>query len=117
MPRPPNSWHWYLAKRLLPKVRMNDKQHGQIANLTQTRDALVKLRTVLKDKVNIMLSAPGINLAKDVLSSERKLDEVLTFPFDELVPVEPQVIVAKIRSLNQSIRDLDQSIAEEGSTL
>jgi len=27
------------------------------------------------------------------------------------------VIVAKIRSLNQSIRDLDQSIAEEGSTL
>jgi hypothetical protein len=32
----------YLAKRLLPKVRMKDKQHGQIASLTQTRDALVK---------------------------------------------------------------------------
>ena len=35
----------YLAKGLLPEVRMKDKQHSQIASLTQTRDALVKLRT------------------------------------------------------------------------
>lgn len=107
----------YLEKGLLPEVRMKDKQHGQVASLTQTRDALVKLRTALKNKVNNILSARGINLAKEALSSEKKLDEVLTLPFDELVRVELRVIVAQIRSLNQSIRELEKTIAEEGSKL
>jgi hypothetical protein len=103
------------TKGSLPEVRMKDKQHGQIASLTQTRDTLVKPRTVLKNKVNNILSGHGINLAKEALSSEKKLDEVLTLPFEELV--ELRVIVAQIRSLNQSIRELDQTIAEEGSKL
>jgi transposase len=107
----------YLAKGLLPEVRMKDQQHGQMASLTQTRDALVKLRTTLKNKVNNILSARGINLAKEALSSEKKLDEVLALPFDELVGIELRVIVGQIRSLNQSIRALDQTIAEEGSKL
>ena len=38
----------YLSKGLLPEVRMKDKEHGQLASLTQTRDTLVKLRTALK---------------------------------------------------------------------
>ena len=33
----------YLSKELLPEVRMKDKEHGQLASLTQTRDTLVKL--------------------------------------------------------------------------
>ena len=60
----------YLSKGLLPEVRMKDKEHGQLASLTQTRDTLVKLRTALKNKVNNILSARGINLAKEALSSE-----------------------------------------------
>jgi transposase len=49
----------YLAKGLLPEVRMKDQQHAQVASLTQTRDRLVKLRTALKNKVNNLLSARG----------------------------------------------------------
>jgi transposase len=107
----------YLAKGLLPEVRLKDKQHGQVASLTQTRDTLVKLRTALKNKVNNILSARGINLAKETLSSEKKLDEVLALPFEELTRIELRVIIGQIRSLNQSIRELDQTIAEEGSKL
>lgn len=107
----------YLAKGLLPEVRMKDKQHGQIASLAQTRDTLVKLRTALKNKVNNILSAQGINLAKEALSSEKKLDEVLALPFAELVRIELRVIVAQIRSLNQSIRELETTMAEEASKL
>jgi transposase len=40
----------YLSKDMLPEVRMKDKEHGQLASLTQTRDTLVKLRTALKNK-------------------------------------------------------------------
>ncbi len=50
---------------------MKDKEHGQLASLTQTRDTLVKLRTALKNKLNNILSARGINLPKEALSSEK----------------------------------------------
>jgi transposase len=30
----------YLSKNMLPEVRMKDREHGQLASLTQTRDTL-----------------------------------------------------------------------------
>src|SRR5712664_4368413 len=107
----------YLSKELLPEVRMKDKQHGQLASLTQTRDTLVKQRSALKNKVNNILSARGLNLAKEALSSEKKLAEVLELPFDEIVRIELRVIVEQIRSLNKSIAELEKTIGEEGSKL
>jgi transposase len=107
----------YLSKGLLPEVRMKDKQHGQLASLTQTRDTLVKLRTALKNKVNNILSARGINLPKEGLSSEKKLAEVLSLPFDEIVVLELRVIVDQIRGLNKSIAELEKTISDEGSKL
>jgi transposase len=65
----------YLEKDLLPEVRMKDKTQAQLASLTQTRDTLVKLRTALKNKINNILSAQGIHLEKEALSSEKKLKE------------------------------------------
>jgi transposase len=107
----------YLSKDLLPEVRMKDKQHGQLASLTQTRDTLVKLRTALKNKVNNMLSARGMNLPKETLSSEKKLNEILALPFDALVQLELRILIEQIRSLNKSIAELEKTIAEEGSQL
>lgn len=107
----------YLSKDLLPEVRMKDKEHGQLASLTQTRDTLVKLRTALKNKVNNMLSARGINLPKESLTSEKRLQEVVSLPFDEIVCIELRVIVDQIRSLNNSIAELEKTISDEGSKL
>lgn len=107
----------YLSKGLLPEVRMKDKEHGQLASLTQTRDTLVKLRTALKNKVNNILAARGLNLAKEALSSEKKLDEVLSLPFEEIVRIELRVIIEQIRSLNKSIAELERTIDDAGSKL
>jgi transposase len=107
----------YLSKDLLPEVRMKGKEHGQLASLTQTRDTLVKLRTALKNKTNNILSARGMNLPKEALSSEKRLNEVLALPFDPLVQIELRVIVEQIRSLNKSIAELEKTIAEEASKL
>ena len=93
----------YLEKDLLPEVRMKDKTQAQLASLTQTRDTLVKLRTSLKNKIDNILSAHGINLAKEALSSEKKLNEVLAMKFDPMVKIELEVIVEEIRSLNQKV--------------
>jgi transposase len=107
----------YLEKDLLPEVRMKDKTQAQLASLTQTRDTLVKLRTSLKNKVNNILSAHGINLEKEALSSEKKLQEVLAMQFEPMVQIELEVIVDEIRSLNQRVAKLEKTIAEQGSKL
>lgn len=107
----------YLAKDLLPEVRMKEKTEAQIASLTQTRDTLVKLRTALKNKVNNILAAHGINLAKEALSSEKALSSVLEMRFDEMVELELQVIVEQIRGLNRSIEKLEQTIKDRGQKL
>jgi len=107
----------YLSKGLLPEVRMKNKQQARVASLTQTRDTLVKQRSALKNKVNNILSAQGLNLPKEALSSEKRLDEVLSLPFDELLLVELRVMVDQIRSLNKSTAELDQAIAKASSEL
>jgi transposase len=83
----------YLEKDLLPEVRMKDKRQAQLVSLTQTRDTLVKLRTSLKNKINNLLSAHGINLTKEALSSKRALNGVLALSFDAMVQLELRVIV------------------------
>src|SRR5918912_4357971 len=89
----------YLEKDLLPEVRMKGRTQAQLASLTQTRDTLVKLRTALKNKINNILSAHGINLEKEALSSEKKLREILAMQFDPMIQIELKVIVEQIRSL------------------
>src|SRR5260370_28146008 len=107
----------YLEKDLLPEVRMKDKTQAQLASLTQTRDTLVKLRTSMKNKINNILSAHGINLQREALSSEKKLNEVLAMKFDPMVKIELEVLVEEIRSLNEKIARLEKAIAGEGSKL
>ena len=106
----------YLAKDLLPEVRMKDKTQAQIASLTQTRDTMVKLRTALKNKVNNVCSAHGVNLNKESLASEKGLRAVLEMRFDTLVNLELKIIIEQIRSLNQSIAELEQTIGKEGQS-
>ena len=107
----------YLAKDLLPEVRMKDKTQAQIASLTQTRDTMVKLRTALKNKVNNLCSAHGVNLNKESLASQKGLRAVLEMRFDPLVNLELKIIIDQIRSLNQSIAELEQAIGKEGQKL
>jgi len=107
----------YLAKDLLPEVRMKDKTQAQIASLTQTRDTMVKLRTALKNKINNLCSAHGVNLNKEALGSEKGLRAVLEMRFDGLVNLELKIIVEQIRSLNKSIAELEETIAKEGQNL
>ena len=44
----------FLSKCMVPEIRMKDKKTAQIKSLVQTRDKLVKLRTVLKNKIKAL---------------------------------------------------------------
>lgn len=107
----------FLSKGLLPEVRLKDKVHAQVASLCQTRDKLVKLRTVLKNKINNIMASRGICLKKESLSSEKGLKKVLEMRVDEIIHVELEVIVEQIRSLNEGIKKLEVQICDEGKKL
>jgi transposase len=107
----------FLSKDMLPEVRMKDPEHAEMASLAQTRDTLVKSRTALKNKVNNLLSARGVNLAKESLASDKGLREVLGMYFGSTVDFELQVLVDQIRSLNQSIAKIEKAISEQGPKL
>jgi transposase len=107
----------YLAKDLLPEVRMKEPNQRNMAHLAQTRDLLVKQRSALKTKINNLLSAEGINLKKEALSSNKALDRVLAMPLSPVLAAEARVLVAQIRSLTGSIAELEDLIEEEGPKL
>ena len=107
----------FLSKGLLPEVRMKDKQHAELASLTQTRDALVKQRTALKNKVNNLLSSQGVNLKKEALASDKGLQNVLGMKFSPLMEIELQILVEQIRAINASVAKLESTIKEEGAKL
>jgi transposase len=96
---------------------MKSKQHAEVASLTQTRDTMVKQRSALKNKINNLLSARGLNLRKEALSSEKTLAEVLLLPFDPIVRIELGVLADQIRGLNKSIAELGEALAEASSKL
>jgi transposase len=107
----------YLSKGLLPEVRMKDREHRNMSHLAQTRDLLVKQRSALKGKINNLLSAEGINLKRETLSSQKALARVLALPLSPILATEVRVLVAQIRSLTGSIAELEDVIEEEGPKL
>ena len=107
----------FLEKDMLPEVRMKDDLQAKISSLTQTREKLVQLRTILKNKVNNLLAANFIVLKREELSTETGLRKALSFHFDPITDTEMFVVVEQIRSLNQSIEKLDKAIEDHGSKM
>jgi transposase len=66
---------------------------------------MVKLRTALKNKVNNLCSAHGVNLNRESLASEKGLN------------LELKIFINRIGSLNRSIAELEETIGQEGQKL
>lgn len=107
----------YLSKRMLPEVRMKEKSHSQINSIANTRDKLVKLRTILKNKIHNILSSHGIVSKKEDFTSEKGLTRVLEYEVDEAAKVELEVIVEQIRHLNEGIKKLENEMTGRGENL
>ena len=103
----------YLEKDLLPEVRMKPKQNRELMHLAETRDLLVKQRSALKGKINMQ----GIELKREALSSKIALARVLALPVSGMVQLELRVLVGQIRTLSESIAELEERLEEEGQQL
>lgn len=108
---------FFLSKGMLPRARMKTKKNAQINSLSATRDKLVKLRTVLINKIHNIFNAHGLKLKKESLASDKGLKRILGYEFDGIVQFEISILVEQIRSLNEGIKKLDDEISEQGQKL
>ena len=83
----------FLEKDMLPEVRVKDDLQAKISSLTQTREKLVQLRTILKNKANNLLAANFIVLKQEKLSTETGLRKALSSHFDLIADTEMFVVV------------------------
>ncbi|HEV8416850.1 MAG TPA: hypothetical protein VGQ49_24860 [Bryobacteraceae bacterium] len=79
-------------------------------SLTQALHRLVEQRMALQNRASNMLSACGLNLIEEALSSEEKLTAVLELPRDEVLRMQLRVIAGQIRTLDRSIAELEWNI-------
>lgn len=107
----------FLEKDMLPEVRMKDELQAKVSSMTQTREKLVQLRTVLKNKINNIFAANFIPLKREEMSSEKGLRVILSYRFNPITDIEIRVMVDQIRSLNKSIEELDAAIEDNGSKM
>lgn len=107
----------FLEKDMLPEVRMKRDEQAKLSSVAQTRDKLVKLRTILKNKINNIFAGNALVLRKESLSSEKGLREVEKANFGIVTNTEIKVIVEQIRSLNKSIVELEQIMIDSSKTM
>ena len=107
----------YMSKGLIPEVRMKSKEEQQIASLIATRDKLVKLRTVLKNKMHGILNANGYVTKKEIFSSKKGLERIFELELDEAYKFELRVIVEQIKSLTKNIEEITKELKRRGRGL
>jgi len=107
----------YLSKGLIPEVRVRSKSESQLASLIGTRDRFIKLRTALKNKIHNILNANGIVTKKEIFGTDKGLEKVLAMEIEEESKFELRIIVKQIRSLNESIDEINRELTDRGSKL
>lgn len=108
---------FYLQKDMLPEVRMTKEQQSQLKSMSSTRDKLVKARSVLKNKIHNILNYHGIQSKKEDYSSNKKLNQVLSYKLNEATMFELGIIVDEIKHLNENIKKLEDKMTSLGSKL
>lgn len=108
---------FFLSKGMLPRARVKEKAHREVASLVETRDRLVKLRTVLLNKIHGLLNAQGVKIKKESLGSAKGLRSALNHKLEVVAQMEIEIIVEQIEQLNKSIVRIEGVLAEQTQKL
>jgi len=108
---------FFLSKDMLPETRLKSTAEAELSSLTQTRDVLVKQRTMLLNKVHAMFVRRGCKLKKEGLASRKRLRELDLSQFTALEQVELDALRTQALNLTEALNALDKAIAAAGSAL
>ena len=85
--------------------------------MTHTRNAMVKQRTMLLNKIHAMFVRRGMKLKKEGLASKKRLRELDLSSFTSLEKVALDALRQQALSLTETLKSLNKTIEEAGSDL
>ncbi len=101
---------FFLSRDMLPQTRLRSSAEAELSSLVQTRDVLVKQRTMLFNKIHALFARHGQKLKKEGLASRKRLSELDLAGFTELERVELRALRDQALSLSETIGALDKAI-------
>ncbi len=108
---------FFLSKDMLPETRLKSTAEAELASITQTRDLLVKQRSMLLNKIHGIFNAHGLKLKKEGLSSKKRLLALDQSQFTSLEQIELGALRDQALSLTTTITSLDRAIETAGEKL
>jgi len=108
---------FYLSKGMLPRARMKEKSYREVGSLVDSRDKLVKLRTVLLNKIHGLLNGEGIKLKKESLGSKKGLARAKSLATSSLVKIEIEILVNQVESVNENVKKFEAIIEMEAAKM
>lgn len=108
---------FFLSRDMLPETRLKSTQESELASLTQTRDMLVKQRTMLLNGIHAMFVRHGMKLKKEGLSSKKRLREIDISQFTPLEQIELVALRDQALNLTETLSRLDKAIEEAASVM
>lgn len=96
---------FFLSRDMLPETRLRSTAEAEFSSLVQTRDVLVKQRTILLNKIHALFTRHGIKLKKEGLSSKRRLRELGISQFTPLEQIELGVLRDQTLSLTDTLKN------------
>lgn len=101
---------YFLSKDMLPETRLRTQTETELGSLVQTRDVLVKQRTMLLNKIHAIFTRNGIKLKKETLSNKRRLTDLGISQFTPVEQIELGVLRDQALSLTDTLARMDKAI-------
>ncbi len=108
---------FFLSKDMLPETRLRSAAEAELGSLVQTRDMLVKQRTMLINKIHAVHLRHGVKLKKESLTSRKRLRAMDLVRFTPLERVELEALRDQALSLSETLARLDREIEKAASAL
>lgn len=108
---------FFLSKDMLPETRLRSTAEAELVSLVQTRDVLVKQRTMLLNKVHALFNRHGQKLKKEGLASRKRLRDLDLSQFTPLEQVELGALRDQALNLTETLAQLDKAIEQAATEL
>lgn len=107
----------FASKDILPKSRVKTELQEDLSSVLDTRERLVKARTVVKNKIGNLLNRKGIKLGKSKLVSKKQINTLLALPLNEIASSELAILISELEHLNNQVEVVNNLVITHANKL
>ncbi len=107
----------YLAKDMLPEVRVKTQEQQEIETLFNARKLLTKQATMLKNQIHGILLGQGVKIKPSELDSEVGLNRITKYGAESSINLALIALTDLLKSLAYKIKEFDRKLSQLGPML